>query len=162
MWHRIHFLDLQQLDCWLNGWIIRSTGSTGLATPPITLDVTIETSEIELLLVKVERHRYVFCSTGKNGSMWLPYVHQGVWEPTRGDLFLRLHESENRHERYAMAVYRSDAPGIVIGHLPKEISKMCYYFIRHDGKISGKVTGRRQHFLWIVIYTAKKHETCDE
>ena len=20
MWHRMHFLDLQQLDCWLNGW----------------------------------------------------------------------------------------------------------------------------------------------
>ena len=73
------------------------------------------------------------------------HVYQGVWEPARGDLFVCLHESENRHDRYAMAVYRSETPGVVVGHLPKEISKMCYYFIRHDGKISGKVTGRRQY-----------------
>ena len=73
------------------------------------------------------------------------HVYQGVWEPRRGDLFVSLHESENRHDRYAMAVYHSDVPGIVVGHLPKEISKMCYYFIRHDGKISGKVTGGRKY-----------------
>ena len=70
------------------------------------------------------------------------HVYQGVWEPSRGDLC--LHESENKHDQYAMAVYRSDTPGIV-AHLPKEISKMCYYYIRHNGKISGKVTGRRQY-----------------
>ena len=68
------------------------------------------------------------------------HVYQGVWEPTRGDLLVCLHGSENRHDQYVMAVYRSDVPGIVVGHLPKEI-----YFIRHDGKISGKVTGRRQY-----------------
>ena len=71
------------------------------------------------------------------------HVYQGVWEPTRGDLFVCLHESENRHDRYAMAVYRSDVPGIVVGHLPKETSKTCYY--RHGGKISSKVTRCRQY-----------------
>ena len=41
------------------------------------------------------------------------HVYQGVWEPRRGDVFVSLHESENRHNRYAMAVYRCDMPGIV-------------------------------------------------
>ena len=69
------------------------------------------------------------------------HVYQVVWEPRHGDLFVSLHESENRHDQYTMAVYCSDVPGVVVGHLPKEISKMCYYFVRHDGKISGKVAG---------------------
>ena len=129
-----------------DGRIIRSTGSTGQAKPPITLDVTIETREIELLLVKVERHRYVFCFTGKNGCTWLPcYVYQECGNLLVEISLFCLHECENRHDRYTMAVYRSDAPGIVVRHLPKEISKMCYYFIKHDGKVSGKVTGCQQY-----------------
>ena len=68
-----------------------------------------------------------------------------VWEPRRGDLFVPLHESENRHDRYAMAVYRSDVPGIIVGHFPKEISKLYYYLVRHDGKISGKMTGGQKY-----------------
>ena len=61
------------------------------------------------------------------------------------EIFVSLHENENRYDRYAMAVYRNDVPGVVVGHLPKEISKMCYYFVRHDGKISGKVAGGRKY-----------------
>lgn len=73
------------------------------------------------------------------------HIYQVVWEPRRGDLFVSLHESENRHDQYAMAVYRSDVPGIIVGHFPKEISKLCYYLVRHDGKISGKMTGGRKY-----------------
>ena len=51
------------------------------------------------------------------------HVYQVVWEPRRGDLFVSLHESENGHDRYAMAIYRSDVPGVVVEHLPKKISK---------------------------------------
>ena len=30
-------------------------------------------------------------------------------------------------------------------HLPREITKTCHYFTRHDGKVSERVTGRRIH-----------------
>ena len=75
------------------------------------------------------------------------HVYQVVWEPQYGDVFVSLHKTGNRHDHdwHAMAIYRSEVPGIVVGHLPKEILKMCCYFVRHDGKISGKVIGGRKY-----------------
>ena len=31
----------------------------------------------------------------------------------------------NRHDRYAMAVYRDEVPCVIVGHLPREIAKTC-------------------------------------
>ena len=44
-----------------------------------------------------------------------------------------------------MAVYREEEPGTVVGHLPREISRTCRYFSKHEGKIRGKVTGPRKY-----------------
>ena len=43
----------------------------------------------------------------------------------------------------AMAVYHNEEPGVIVGHLSREIAKTCYYFTRHKGKISGEVAGSR-------------------
>ena len=58
--------------------------------------------------------------------------------------FFAMHEPGNRHDRHAMAVYRMEEPGIVAGHLPREIAKTCYFFAKHDGKIT-EVTGCQVH-----------------
>ena len=60
------------------------------------------------------------------------------------ETFIVVYETGNERDRHAMAVYR-DEPGIIVGHLPREIAKTCYYFTRHEGKISGEVAGRRIH-----------------
>ena len=73
------------------------------------------------------------------------HVYQVLWEPRVGETFIALHESGNGHDRHAMAIYRDSDAGVVVGHLPREIAKTCHYFTRHDGKISGRVTGRRIH-----------------
>ena len=73
------------------------------------------------------------------------HVYRVVWEPRVGESFVVLHESGNDNDRHAMAVYRDEDPGVIVGHLPREISKTCHYFTRHDGKISGRVTGCRIH-----------------
>ena len=36
-------------------------------------------------------------------------------------------------------------PGVLVGHLPKEISRHCHYFTVHEGKICGEVSGPRQY-----------------
>ena len=50
------------------------------------------------------------------------HIVQVVWEPQYGDIFVTLHETghthRNRHDRYAMAVYCQEAPGITVGLLP--------------------------------------------
>ena len=52
-------------------------------------------------------------------------------------------EEENVHNRKAVAVICAE--GFVVGHLPREISSLCFHFIKYGGEINGKTTGRRQH-----------------
>ena len=53
------------------------------------------------------------------------HVYRTVWETHVG--------GGNSHDRYAMAVYRRvEDPGVIVGHLPREIFKTCHYFTRHS------------------------------
>ena len=51
-------------------------------------------------------------------------------------------EPGNSCDRYAVAVKRS---GVVIGHLPRKVSRVCSLFLRRGGVISCTVTGGRQY-----------------
>ena len=73
------------------------------------------------------------------------HVYQGLWEPRVREKFIVLHEQGNKHDGHAMAVYSEKESGVIIGHLPRGIAKACYFFAKHDGKITGEVTGRRVH-----------------
>jgi len=33
----------------------------------------------------------------------------------------------------------------VVGHIPREITRTCHFFIKNKGEITGEVSGRRQH-----------------
>ena len=54
-----------------------------------------------------------------------------------GENFVALHELGDDYDRQAMVVYSNDNKGVVVGHLPKEIS-----FISHilQGTMGSKVT----------------------
>ena len=73
------------------------------------------------------------------------HVYPVVWEPQIHEKIYAVHKPGNVHDRHAMAVYRKDEPGNIVGHLPREIAKTCYFFNKHDGKITGEVTGCRVH-----------------
>ena len=51
--------------------------------------------------------------------------------------------NKNAHDQYAITVLE-DNTLCTVGHLPMEMSRECYYFIRRGGKISVEVTGPRQ------------------
>ena len=51
-------------------------------------------------------------------------------------------EPGNEHDRFAVAVLE-DETLCTFGHLPQEISKKCFFFIR-GGVIGVEVTGPRQ------------------
>jgi len=40
-----------------------------------------------------------------------------------------------------MAVDRLDDPGVIVGYIPHEISRISHYFTRHDGKFTGEALG---------------------
>ena len=72
------------------------------------------------------------------------HVYLAVWELRVEERFIALHENGNPHDSHTMAVYRDEDPGVIVGHLPRELSRLCHYFTRHEGKITGEVTGRRK------------------
>jgi len=45
-------------------------------------------------------------------------------------------------DKYAMAVKSDDK---TIGHIPKDLSKITYFFLKKDGKFNVKITGPRQY-----------------
>ena len=73
------------------------------------------------------------------------HVYQTVWVAAVGEVFVALHEAGNSSDPHAMGVYAESNPGVLVGHLPLEISRYCHYFTIHEGKISGEVSGPRQY-----------------
>ena len=45
------------------------------------------------------------------------HVYKVLWEPSVGETFITLHEGGNRHDRNAMAIYRDNEAGVVVGLL---------------------------------------------
>ena len=49
-------------------------------------------------------------------------MYRTLWDPSIGENFIVLHQPENEHDRHAMAVFSVEDPGVVVGHIPREIS----------------------------------------
>ncbi len=43
--------------------------------------------------------------------------------------------SNNAEDHLAVAIYKA-VPADVVGHVPREISRICWYLLHHDGEIS--------------------------
>ena len=50
-------------------------------------------------------------------------------------------EAGYAEDRFAVAVTKDD---MVVGHVPRKFSKLCWHFLRHGGTIACEVTGRRK------------------
>ena len=69
------------------------------------------------------------------------HVYKDVWSPVVNAKHSTQQEHGNTEDQYAVAVMNG---GIVVGHVPRELSQTCWFFIARGGEISCKVTGRRQ------------------
>ncbi len=68
------------------------------------------------------------------------HVYQRIWTPFVGETATIASEINNAHDQYAITVLE-DNTLCTVGHLPMEMSRECYYFIR---RVSVEVTGPRQ------------------
>ena len=68
-------------------------------------------------------------------------MYKDDWSPSVGDEFELEIEELNRHDRYAVAIKVS---GDIVGHVPREFSKIVYYFIKNGGRVTGEVRAKRQ------------------
>lgn len=53
-----------------------------------------------------------------------------------------VRETDNKMDKHAVAVQKNE---VVVRHLPREHSKIFWFFLKNSGTISVKVTDRRRH-----------------
>ena len=70
------------------------------------------------------------------------HVYKVVWKPTIGEKLQADQELDNEVDKFAVKVVKNNE---IVGHLPREYSRILGYFIAHGGKICLEVTGRRRH-----------------
>ena len=71
------------------------------------------------------------------------HVYQRMWTPFIGEKATTAREPGNQYDRYAVAVLE-DQTLCTVGHIPRDISKECSFFILRGGVIDVEVTGPRQ------------------
>ena len=69
------------------------------------------------------------------------HVYKGGWDPHVGEELTTKTEDGNPHDRHAVSVMKE---GKVVGHLPREVSKVAWYFQKRGGTINMEVIGRRR------------------
>ena len=80
--------------------------------------------------------------------MRVHHVYKAVWTPFVGEILNARREDENSHNRHAVTVVFDSC---LVGHLPREYSRIAWHFLQHGGKITCEITGRRQRDLGLVV-----------
>ena len=78
-------------------------------------------------------------------------MYKDDWSPSVGDEFELEIEELNRHDRYAVAIKVS---GDIVGHVPREFSKIVYYFIKNGGRVTGGYTITHHSYLAIHSHSS--------
>jgi len=69
------------------------------------------------------------------------YVYKRIRSPCVGEQFEMFCEEDNEHDKYAVAVHLKNSL-TVVGHIPREITCTCHFFIKNKGEITGEVSRR--------------------
>ena len=70
------------------------------------------------------------------------HIYQDVWSAGVGEQLTCDREPGNRHDTFAVAVKKDE---VIVGHVPRCISPICYIFLCRGGTISCRVTGHRRY-----------------
>ena len=69
------------------------------------------------------------------------HIYKYTWEPVIGENLACEHERNNGNDRYAVAVKKN----IIVGHMPKKISRISSLFLKRGGVFTCIVTAGRRH-----------------
>ena len=67
-------------------------------------------------------------------------MYKDIWKPAIGETLTCKLEFGNIHDPYAVSVVCGAAD--IIGHIPRRISSLCYFFLK-KGSISCQIMGKR-------------------
>ena len=73
------------------------------------------------------------------------HVYRELWKPKLGQKLNVDQEIGNLHDPFAISLGAKIAGKLtdfeIVGHIPREISRFCHYFINYGGKLEARVTG---------------------
>ena len=70
------------------------------------------------------------------------HVYREIWKPKSGQELQVKHEEGNIHDPFAMAFKlktKETLTTIVVGHIPRELSRFCRYFMDYGGLLEARV-----------------------
>ena len=70
------------------------------------------------------------------------HVYKRIWTPVIGEVLDAERERNNSSDKHAVAVTRN---GSIVGHVPREMSRIAAYFLTRGGRITAEVTGPRKY-----------------
>ena len=69
------------------------------------------------------------------------HVYKTIWIPEIGEKLITKRERLNEHDRFTVATMEGR---LIVGHVPREISKLCCLFMKKGGRLTCTVTGPRR------------------
>ena len=69
------------------------------------------------------------------------HVYKRIWTPRLGEQLTLAPESDNDHDRRAVAVLKGST---VVGHVPQSLSRIFWYFLRRGGIGRSEVSENRR------------------
>ena len=81
------------------------------------------------------------------------HVYKEVWDATIREMLEAAsddREGAKEHDKYAVGLCERN---LLVGHIPIEISSLCFHFINQDpgNKIKALITGKRQREIGLAI-----------
>ena len=70
------------------------------------------------------------------------HIFKSVWQPVIGEILHTKREESNPVDRHAVAVIKTSQQ--TVGHMPREISQIAWFFLERGGEIECKITGGRR------------------
>ena len=69
------------------------------------------------------------------------HIYKAVWTPFIGETLSLTKEDGNPEDPSAVAIMKGTT---IVGHAPRELSRVFSFFMQHDGTISAEVSGHRR------------------
>ena len=77
------------------------------------------------------------------------HIYKNLWTPSIGESLSLALESGNSHNRFTVSLVKDER---VVGHVPREVSRIFFYFMQCHGTISVEVTGHRRYGMHLIKY----------
>ena len=88
------------------------------------------------------------------------HVYKAIWMPKIGEILKCKQERGNPEDLYAVSVLKDDT---IVGQVPREKSRVVWYFLEHDGTVTCQVIDGRKHGKGLEVpcmyrFTRKKRK----